>query len=348
MPFKILEIKHQPDENLINILQSNIIGTPGESMLYQHKRVSEKVRGLSDPVFCNLSIRNKLYGTITFCGRNIQNLRKAHWSYYLRYFTFVDEFRSTATANRRGTKSIIREDVRQLMNGEGLRMDNDLLLYAYVDEDNVRSRRLINEFGFVHAGSFHTIPFSRLNPKQRLNVEVLNEHQLNEFIGELEDFYQDHQLVSFENLRNKGDYFVFRENGKVVCGVQGISDEWKIIDLPGWSGKIMMHVLPKIPGIKKLFSPDYQFVLMEAIYYKPGYEDHLGPLFESVLAFYNLNSAIICIDPKSDLYRMIKRIPLGFTYKLIGEKEIEIVTKTTSNKIIDTNAPFFVSGYDVL
>jgi len=349
MPFKVLEIKHRPDENLINLLQSNIIGTPGESTLYQHRDVREKVTGLSAPVFCNVSIRNKLYGSITFCGRSVHNLDKVHWAYYIRYFTFLDAFRSNAKTKRRGSRSIIRDEVHRLMNGEGLNPEaDDLLLYAYVDPENVRSGRLIEEFGFIHVGHFHTIPFSRINPRQSNDVEVLREKQLNTFMPELRNFYKDHQLVSFENLINKGDYFVVRENGKVVCGVQGIYDRWKIIDLPGWSGKIMMHVIPKIPWIKKLFNPDYRFVFLEAIYCKPGYEYLLSSLFESVLAHYHSNSGIICMDPRSSLYSRIQQIPLGITHKVMGEKKIEIVIKTADTELIDSNQPFFISGYDVL
>jgi hypothetical protein len=348
MAFEVLEIKKQPDEQLVDLLQSNIIGTPGESMLYQHAKVRDKVYGLSDPVFCNLSIRNKLYGTITFCGRNIQNKGKGHWAYYLRYFTFVDEFRSKSNTKRRGEKSTIREDVHRLMNGEGLRTDTVLLLYAYVDEENVRSRRLIEEFGFNNAGSFHIIPFSRLSPRKNIDVEVLENKERHLFIHRLADFYKDHQLVSFENLRHKGEYFVVREKDQIVCGVQGIYDQWKIIDLPGWSGKIMMHLIPKMPWLKKLFNPDYRFVFLEAIFCHPGHETDLGALIETVLAHFSCNSGIICMDPRSKLYSIIQRISLGLTHKIMGEKEIEVVVKSSDKKMIDTRSPFFISGYDVL
>lgn len=349
MPFEILEIKHQPDENLINLLEANIIGTPGDSMLYQHRDVREKVTGLADPVFCNVSIRDKLYGSITFCGRSVRNLDKVQRAFYIRYFTFLDEFRSNAQMNRRGSGSIIRREVHQLMNGEGLNLgDGDLLLYAYADPENVRSWRLIEEFGFKHVGHFHTIPFSRLKPRKSANIEVLQKEQRELFMPELNHHYKDHQLVSFENLRNKGDYFVVRENRKVVCGVQGIYDRWKILDLPGWGGKMMMHVVPKIPVIKKLFNPDYRFVFLEAIYCKPGYENRLPSLFESVLAHYNANSGIICMDPGSGLYPRIQQMPLGITHKIMGEKKIKIVVKTSNANMIVKDKPFFISGYDVL
>ena len=138
-----------------------MIGTPGQSMLYRHANPAQKVKSIKDPVFCNLAIRNKLYGTITFCKRTIINLGIEYPGYYLRYFTFVDQLRSNHQQNRRGTKSKIREEVKMIMDGHGLESHDNAILYAYVDPENIRTRRLIQEFGFQNLGSFHVITFSR-------------------------------------------------------------------------------------------------------------------------------------------------------------------------------------------
>ncbi len=45
---------------------------------------------------------------------------------------------------------------------------------------------------------------------------------------------------------------------------------------------------------------------------------------------------------------MVQKMKLGFTHKIMGEKEIDIVVKSSSKKTIDNKSAFFVSGYDVL
>jgi len=107
-----------------------------------------------------------------------------------------------------------------------------------------------------------------------------------------------------------------------------------------------MRLIPKIPILRKLFSPDYRFVFLEYAFCKPGYEKHLATLFESVLAFYKRNSAILCIDPSAQLYRQIHQIPLGLSHRIMGEKEIEIVIKSSDAQL--PKSPFYVSGPDVL
>jgi hypothetical protein len=346
--FGILKMTKVPGDPVVRLLEQNAIGTPGKSIVYRHVNVREKVAGLGDAYFCNLSIREKLIGTICFCKRTVLNPGRRQTAFYIRYFTFLNKFRSNHEQQRRGKQSQIRDDVAMLMDGEGLVYDDDLLLYAYVDDDNIRSKRLIGEFGFREIGSFRTIPFSRFYPKHHRDVTKITDDRKDEMRALLTKFYANYQLVSFENLFLKGDYFVIREGGEIVCGVQAIPDQWEIVDLPGFSGTIMMRVIPGIPLLNRLFQKKYRFVFLEAIYCKSGYEKHFSRLFESVLRYHNAYSATLCLDPKSDLYRSISSLRLGITHKIMGEKSIDIVVKTSRPNLLDDESPFFISGFDVL
>lgn len=345
----MLTIDRKPDSRVIELLEANIIGTPGESMVYRHQNVRSKVNAIPDAYFANLSIRNRLYGTICLIKRNVHSRGKLHQAFYLRYFTFRAEFRTIYPKNhKRKTPSKVREEVIRLMNGEGLDYSEELTLYAYVDPENTRSKRLIEEFGFIKMGKFLTIPFSRFFPKYYHRVEKLDQSCHDQIKNQLITFYEKEQLVSFENLFSRGDFFGIRENEEITCGVQAIPDSWKILDLPSLSGKLMMHVVPKLPVIGKLFNPDYKFVFLECMFCKQGCEKELELLLESVLATYKVSSAIICLDPRSRLYDMVQHMNLGITHKIMGEKEIDIAVKTSNQTILNKKEPFFVSGYDVL
>lgn len=348
MSFEILEIARSPKDQVIRLLEENMVGTPGSSMVYRHVNVREKVTSLGDAYFCNLSIREKLIGTICFSRRIVLNLGNPQTAFYIRYFTFLDKFRSNHEQQRRGKQNKVRRDVALLMDGEGLDYDDELLLYAYVDDDNIRSKRLIEEFGFREAGTFKTIPFSRFYPKSHPDVSKITDDQKTEIQALLTNYYTNYQLVSFENLFLKGDYFVIREGGEIVCGVQGIPDQWEIVDLPGVAGAVMMNVIPRLPLVRRLFQKEYKFVFLEAVFCKSGYEKHLSRLFESVLAHYGAYSAILCLDPRADLYQRLKRVRMGITHKIMGEKSIGIVVKTSRDDLLDQDNPFFVSGFDVL
>ena len=110
----------------------------------------------------------------------------------------------------------------------------------------------------------------------------------------------------------------------------------------------MMNIIPHIPFIRRLFNPKYRFVFLEAIYCKPGHEHQLEALFESVMARNKVNSALLCLDPKSKIYTSLSKINLGLIHKIMGEKAIEIFAKTNGDWKSSEKCPFFVSGYDVL
>ncbi len=346
--FNILKLTEKPDEQLLHLLESNLIGTPGVSMLYYHADVRKKVQTLSNATFCNLSIRQRLYGTICFCRRKVVNNGVESAAYYIRYFTFQELFRSAGSKIRQGKKSAVRQEVQRLMDGHGLEHSGSLLLYAYVDAENTRSSRLIKEFGFKHSGHFHTIPFSRLFRRISPAVQRLQPDELPKMNGLLTEYYKDFNLVSFEHLFRDQNYFIIKEQEEIVCGAQAIPDRWNIVELPGLSGRFMMKILPKIPLLRRLFQEQYKFVFLETIYCKPGYEKQLGVLLESVLGIFQMHSGILCVDPQSSLYRQVAKLSPGLTHKIMGEKSIEIFIKSPDANLLSNKSPFFVSGYDVL
>ncbi len=307
------------------------------------------MKTVSNPYFANLSIRNRLYGTICFSKRNVYNLGQAHQAFYLRYFTFRESSRTTNPKNHtRRDPSKIRGDIVHLLDGEGLDFSGDLILYAYVDADNIRSKRLIDEFGFEKLSNFQVIPFSRISPKKDKQVEIAQKSLYEEIRAKLVETYRSELFVSFESLFNRGDYFIIKDQGKMVCGVQAIPDQWDILEMPGAMGRFLMNIVPKVPILNRLFNPAYKFVFLESIFCEEVYEHLLEPLFESVLQYYKVNSGILCLDQKSTMYAKVKKINLGLTHKMQGEKQIDVVVKTSDHKLISSNAPVSVSGFDVL
>lgn len=347
--FKILNIERSPSDQVIELLEENEVGTPGESMVYKHRDVSSKVHNTPNPYFANLSIRNRLYGTVCLSKRELSTFGTNHEAFYLRYFTFRESFRTKNPKNNKSkSSSRVREDVANLLNGEGLDYDGGLVLYAYVDTNNIRSRRLIEEFGFEKKGIFNVIPFSRIYPRKNPIVEIINSDKVTELKTLLKEYYKKEQLVSLSDIGKGEKYFVIRRNGEIICGAQAITDGWEIKELPGISGKIMMNVVPRLPVIGRLFNPIYNFVFLELIYCKDGFHKDLEILLESILAQYRLSSGIICLDPKSNAYTNIKKLNLGITHKLMGEKKIDLVVKFSDNNMFKSDSPFYVSGHDVL
>lgn len=348
--FKILKIERSASDQVVELLDENIIGTPGKSMLYKHADVKQKITLTPNPFFANLSIRNRLYGTICLSKRCVLIHEKIHQAFYLRYFTFRQQLRSVSESRARNPEksSDVRDEVRMLMDGVGLDYDGDLVLYAYVDKDNIRSKRVIDEFNFKCFGDFHVHTFSRLLPKRDNKVKKLDSAEIENVNHILADYYFKEQLVPARMIDKGDDYFVLSHNDEIVCGVKTIRDSWIIKHMPGFMGKLMMKVIPHMPVVGRLFNPQYKFLFLDAIYCKEGHEKDLQTLLESVLSLNNLHTGIICIDPRSKHFQLLGSINLGLTHKFMGAKKIDIMVKSLVNNILSPNKPFYVAGQDVL
>ena len=340
-----LLIERKPGAGVKQLLRDNIIGTPGKSMVYQHLKTGEKLRHIPHPYFVSLVRNKKVLATCCFCRREANG----RTLFYARYFSFHSALRKRGDKQpgRAGSSSLVREEIHQLLSGRYFDASSNSIFYAYIDSDNERSGRLTAEFGFLRVGSFASLVFSRWRPKASPHVHRLSEGEWKAFKPELMRFYSDHTFFTTENLFYKGNYFVLRENGEIVAGIQANPEEWKVYEMPGFSGKILIKVLPRFKLMKRIFSLHYHFVSIEGIYFRKGYESKLEPLMNHVLKAFGVHSAVLCLDVSSAICRAIKKLDLGLMSRLRKEKLMDIVVKENGGQHIDPAKPAYVSCFDV-
>lgn len=356
MSFHFFQILKSPTKELLEILNNNIIGTPGHGMLYQHLGVSNKIGKISDPYFVNLVRKENIIGTGCFCNRLTMNNGKVIPAFYIRYFSFKEKYRRATTTERKKKKTegrLLRKEINQLLTGRELGIDvqKKFFHYAYVDPRNSRSLLLCNEFGFEKIREFSTIIFNRLCPRKFKNIEVIEGH-LEETIKELlKEYYADYNMFSFENLFVGRRYYVVRVAGEIVAGVSVNPEHWKIHSLPGILGQLLLNCFSALPFFNRIINKDYRFLTLEGIYCKEGHEKSLEILIESLLAQHKLNSAMIWADIESNLYKTMKMLNLGLVSKLNKEVKASVLCKfihfdEKEIKIFKDN-PAYISGIDL-
>jgi len=356
MNYKFFTIQNYPSKVLVDLLKKNVIGTPGQSMLYQHLEVQKKIDCISDPYYVNLSKGDDILGTCCFCSRDTWNSNKFIPSFYLRYFTFKSNYRTKVkpASNNKNKESLLRKEIVELLSGEGLgaRAVGSFFYYAYVDPENYRSALLCNEFGFDPVRKFSTIIFHRMSPKKNVNIEKVSASQVPHVKEILSSFYKGYNMFSFENLFRLSDYYVVRDiDGNIVAGAQATPDKWKVIELPGISGKIILNLFSSLPLLNKLIKKDYKFITLEGIYVTPGNEIALEQLFEALLNIHNKNSAMLWLDKDTELYHTVKSLKLGVLSKINKEVTANVICKFqnigNANQIIFKNNPAYISGIDL-
>jgi hypothetical protein len=346
---QLLTIARDPDRGVLELLTNNVIGTPGSSMVYQHLLAAEKCLAIPQPYFVSLVRKSKALGTCCFCQRSVSNGPESIEGYYVRYFTFHQSLRKLGDKfiDRPKEDGVLRREIQELLTGSQFQAAPEHLYYAYIDKGNTRSEAFVKSFGFEKVGSFVSLVFSRFRPRLSVKVQQLSPEEWLAFKPELLAFYQDHMLVSDENLFYKQQYFVVREGGEIVAGLQATAEKWRVFDMPGWAGKVMMKAFPRSRVLSKIFHPDYQFAAVEGIYFKPGYEKMLGALLEHVLAFHGVYSVVLCLDPTSKIYTAVGKLKQGFVSKIRKPKEVNVVAKGNGLESGDWKKPVYVSGFDV-
>lgn len=347
---RFLRFSDRTDDQIEELLKANRIGTPGKSIIYQHRFIGDKLKEIQDPLFVRLELHGHLLGMVCLSKRTVRLHGKDVKSAYIRYFTFRESLRATGETNdkNRNRKSPLREEIMLLMSGNIPEMKDIDFLYAYADPRNFRSTRLIEEFGMKKVSSFSVIVFSRFFPSFSKNVTFAETDDMPFIRKRLRAFYDKEQLVGFDNLSFKDGYFLLKENGQEICGAQGVPEEWIIQDMPGARGWVLMNLIPHMPVLNRLFKPQFRFLLIEGIFYAKGKEKALEKLFSSMLAHYNVNSAVLCIDPGSHVHQSIQSIDLGIINRLQEVSYQDVFVKNLKGSNPENLSPVYISGIDVL
>jgi len=350
--FQYLRVEQTPSDEYLRLLDKNVIGTPGESVVYQQKNSRKKVLHLKNPYFIHLVKNNQLVGSCCLLRRELNN--QSSPGYYLRYFTLNPWYRKPVTRIKRtNSKNRIKSEFKEILKGTQLNTrDNALFFYAYVDPHNIRSQLLCDEFTFEPVGQLSTLIFSRLFPRQRLNIQRLEEDQYSGMRDLLSDQYSSFSMVNLDNVFFEGNYFVFMDsNQEILLGAQANPEFWNILEMPGKPMTYMLKVFSRLPILNRIFNKEYRFLSIEALYIKPGHEFLLSNFLESILYHFKFYSCLLALDIDSHQYATVKNLNLGLLNRIKQETTADIIIHAqhlTQNELNFLKAaPAYISTFDL-
>jgi hypothetical protein len=226
-------------------------------------------------------------------------------------------------------------------------------MYALLESMNERSKNLVNQAGYEYIRSFLTVAFSRFSPRIDPRVSRLSttgEKEMMESI--LMDYYKDHSFFSTDYIFYGDRYYVLREKDEIVAGVCAIPSSYRIYDMPGIWGWVMMKILPKAPYFRKLFHPEeFRYLAFDAIYCKKGREKLLADLFGSVCASEGYHTGLTWLDDRSDLFEKLRGgVRMGALNRMLNAKPglvyARFINMTDSETEYFYDAPAYISGFD--
>jgi hypothetical protein len=360
-----VRVSDEANDGILDILNHAVQGSEG-GLRFSLRNVAGRIKAYNDTIrFISLYKKNKITGTVGACFRLSGQGKLRFPTTYIRYLAFQTVYQASA-GRKKKEKTFIRSEAGDdsfkkktldilsrphLLNLPRVFEQDKHIMYAFVESMNERSKNLVHQAGYEYIRSFLTVAFSRFSPKADQRVAKLAEAERNIMESLLKDFYKDHSFFSID-YSFTGNYYVLKENGEIIAGVNTIPSLYKIYDMPGIWGWVIMKILPKAPYFKRLFSPtEFRYMVFDSIYCKTGKEDLLGNLFESVCAIEGYHTGLTWLDDRSYLYDKLRtEVKMGALNRMLNAKPGLVYARFLNfpehEKEAFYNAPAYVSGFD--
>ena len=334
-----VEVESSPGEELIDHMKETVLGTPG-GLRYQFTDIADRLSSLGENYFLFLRKHGKMMGSAGFCGRPAKVAGTPHDSWLIRYFSIKAPMR-TVPINSKGSEvekrllkrtSVLGRLIQPVSANPALLRDPDIqevtpaLIYGFIEQKNLRSSNFSLQLGLKKVGEMVTFTFSRMQPGNSKKIEQIEEAAQREMLSLITDFYNDYTIFTAAPLFRDDHYFVIREQGRVVAGLQAHDVALRIFDFGSGMVNRIIRLLTRIPFIRRRLDPDaLKLVAFDGIYCETGREALLYELMEGVLARKKRYIALLMMDLQSSLYKnYLDRQKLGILHRLLGSFNAEI------------------------
>ncbi|MGW8315212.1 MAG: hypothetical protein ACWGNV_06400 [Bacteroidales bacterium] len=334
-----VEVETEPGEELIDHMYSTVLGQPG-AMRYQHTDLEERLNVPGENYFMYLRKAGKMMGSVGFVGRPAETNGISYDSWLIRYFSIKAPMRSVPT-KRKEKVDVKGEQKRSTILGKFIqpvfadpfklregdpRPGQPAIIYATIEQNNLRSMNFSTQMGLETIGEMAGFTFSRVYPKISTRMEQLPPGEYDTMRAKIAEFYKEYTLFVSDPLFKNGDYYVIREGGRIVAGIQYYPVTWKIIDFGSAMANWFVRRLSGLRWFKKRYNMEqFRMVAFDGIYYEEGYESVLYELMESVIAKTGTYLSMIMVDTKSELYAMFRRQRrFGALHRVLGTFKADI------------------------
>jgi len=367
LDYKGLEVRvsDHANEGILDILNHAVQGSEG-GLRFSLQNIAQRISAYGDKIrFVSLYRKNQVTGTVGSCFRiSGQGPLRYHTS-YIRYLAFQSVYQSDPGWRKRRREIIKPEkDDRfkektleifskpHLLGISNVSEEDKHIMYAFVESMNERSKNLVTQAGFDYIRSFLTVAFSRFSPRNDSRVSKLTDSNKEKMESLLLEYYKSMHSSVRKHSFFGDNYYVLKEKDEIVAGVCAIPSAYKVYDMPGIWGWVIMKVLPGLPYFRRLFRPgEFRYLVFDSIYCKPGREKSLAALFETACADNGINTGLTWLDDRSNLYDKIRTgVKMGSLNRMLNAKPGLVYTRfinmTDDEKECFYDAPAYISGFD--
>lgn len=339
------------------LLESTIYGSQGK-LQYSHIQPIIKLRTIANKQILSIKQGDRVIAVVVFVARNNQSEK----TFYVRYVSFINRYKTKRIQSKptdeirireHSLKSKLMELLHQKLLTESNTENKPTVLYAYIEEDNLPSVHVAQQFGFEKVRKMQTLVFNRFFPRDHQYVKPIDAPERDEVIGLLKQTYQAYNFLELTQLFDTGQYFVYKKDGQILAGIKASIAEWKIVHLPGIDGFLIQKILSKLPIFSRIFKKDrIRFLAFEAVWVGEGHEKELFELMEAVCAQLEVYMGMMWFDTECKIGNRIEDFgKLGLIHRINKSGQAHILCKFNAvpdneKQKYSTN-PAYISAFDV-
>ena len=331
-------VLNQADQRAIKLLQQTTYGTKG--VRYRQISQVETIQRLHNPSFFHLYDHHELIGFYCLDQRFVSFPSNSLPGYYGRYLAVREDMQG------KGYGQLLKSTAVKYIERTA---PAPCILYSYIEAKNTRSMAASVKESFTSVARLNTYMFRRFSPVKDKRFRPISLMESNAILALVKGQYAHFGFQNFININYKNQYFILEEDGQVLAGVQANPILWKILQIPSPFGALAKHIAPYIPGFRRFFNPSRQaFVVLEGVYVDPTKPELLSVLLESVLAHFNLHTAMWQIDKKDPLVPLLASPTMGRFSHFQPGVITHVMVKPVGNlsEIDFCSNPAYVSCFD--
>ncbi|MFC3614826.1 hypothetical protein ACFORG_13725 [Lutimaribacter marinistellae] len=286
---RTITCSHHPSKQTVALLESTIWGS--RATRYRIIGITGKLARLREPRYFVLSEngRELCVFVLDFCRKKVMDQDCGAW-HFVMASTVPDR-------QNEGLAGLLIEHVRDYCVAT---VGRPGFGFAYVEASTEYSLKLSEQIGHAVEAEIPLTLFSRLHARADPRVSRLRAEESHIVLNRLQSLYASHELNDFATALNPEEYLALRDQNGLVAGAQTEVLRWSVQSLPGPTGRLLLNVLPRVPGLNRMIDlRDLRIVRFGNILMPDGAEDALFRVLETALSVHRTKVGLILLDARS-------------------------------------------------
>ena len=294
---QVISRSSRPSEQTLSLLRETVWGS--RDTRYRVLGIGEKLSRLRDPSFFVLSENGTelCVFVLDHCQKSIKG--QVCGAYHFVMAATRPDRRDLGLATR--MIDVIRPYAEKTVGRPGLG-------FAYVEETTEISLKISEHAGHSVESDISLQLFSRLIPARDDRAGAIRDTEHRVVLRGLEQLYSDHELADFEASFRPEETRVIRRDGQAIASVQVEPLNWEVVSMPGFRGRLLLDVLPHVPGWNRLLDlRNLKVLRFGNVFFRQGEAAEFFALAESCLAENHARIGLVMLDRNSSVLHSLRQ-----------------------------------------